>query len=154
MLLVGCVILTGFLQTIGLIVGVNWLIGREKRLLQERLLAAQHEWFTPPAEGQPHKAAVVLDAAGSVVGAAAARSIMASLSADASHAARAANGMADELQGRANPLLGLLAGGKRGKGAAMMRLAEVLGPMLQGKPSQADNGHDGGSVRSRLQRGG
>lgn len=139
MLLIVSVFLAGLLQSICLVVGVGWLIGREKRRLSDRLDALQHEWFDHP-EGQPHKAAQVIDAAGAVIGSAAARSIMASLGADASHAARAANGAADMLQAQQNPLLGLLAGGKRGKGAAVMRLAEMLGPMLSGGGNHNGNG--------------
>jgi hypothetical protein len=131
MLLVGCVFLTGLLQSIIVVVGLRWLLSRERERIADSLADLQREWFSAP-EGEPHKAAKVLDAAGSVVGAAAARSIMASLGADASHAARAANGAADILQAQQNPLMALLSGGKRGKGAAVMRLAEMLGPMLGG----------------------
>jgi hypothetical protein len=139
MLLVVSVFLAGFLQSICLVVGVGWLVRREKRAMADRLDALQHEWLDHD-EGQPHKLAQAIDAAGAVVGSAAARSIMASLGADASHAARAANGAADVMQAQQNPLLSLLAGGKRGKGAAVMRLAEMLGPMLSGAGNHNGNG--------------
>lgn len=126
------------------------LNAKEAEIVARVSLMAQ-EWFNPTAEGKPSKAAEILDAAGSVVGAAAARSIMASLSASNSHAARAANGMADELQAQQNPILGLLTGGKRGKGAALMRLAELLGPALLkgGNGGSGDNTID---VKKRIER--
>lgn len=133
------IILTGVLQTFCLLLGVRWLVVREKREIHDRLQALAAEWVTPPAEGQPHKLAQLISAAGEVIGASAARSIMASLNADKSHVARVANGLVDEAQGAANPLLGLLAGGKRGKGAAMARLVEMIGPMLAGQ-SHGSNG--------------
>jgi hypothetical protein len=144
----GCVILAGFFQTVGLIGGLYWLISREKRHISELLTDLQQEWLVAP-EGEPHKAAKVLDAAGAVVGSAAARSIMASLGADASHAARAANTAGDLIQAQQNPILGLLAGGKRGKGAAVLRLAEMLGPMLSGNGNGAHSGIDGGTPPAR-----
>jgi len=144
MLLIVSVFLAGLLQSICLVVGVSWVIGREKRRFAVRLDEIQHEWFDH-AEGEPHKAAQVLDASGAVVGSAAARSIMASLNAEKSHVARVAGGMADELQSQQNPLLGLLAGGKRGKGAAVMQLAQLLGPVLMGG---SHNGNGTGSSGS------
>lgn len=151
-LLVGCVILAGILQTIGVVVGIHWLIGRERRRVADTLTDLQREWFEAP-EGEPHKAAKLLDAAGAVIGSAAARSIMASIGADASHAARAANSAADMIQGQQNPILGLLAGGKRGKGAAVMRLAEMLGPMLAGGNNGNGAASGGSEYTGRRHRG-
>jgi len=123
--------------------------------IERRIDGVLREWFTPEAEGEPHKAAKAVAAMGEVVGAAAARSIMASLSADRSHVARAANGAVDELQAVQNPVLGLLTGGRRGKGAALRQLAAALGPMLAGGATSGPSGNgsnsDGaGSVRDRL----
>jgi hypothetical protein len=103
--------------------------------------AAFRKWFVAEEEGKPSKAALILDAAGAVVGSAAARSIMASLNTDKGHAARAANGIADEMIAQQNPLLGILTGSKRGKGAAVQRLAEMIGPMLSnmGKGGNGDS---------------
>jgi hypothetical protein len=131
MLIAFCVILAAFIQGFCIFAGIFWLYHREKRraslLIEEKL----REWFTS-APGEPHQAAKVLDAAGAVIGHAAARSIMANLSQQAGAVANVANGVSDQLQAQSNPLVGLLTGGKRGKGAAIMRLAELLGPMLQG----------------------
>jgi ApbE superfamily uncharacterized protein (UPF0280 family) len=99
-------------------------------------------WEQSEEEGKPSKLAVSLDAMGTVVGAAAARSIMASVQAEQSHMAKVANGVSDELQGQANPIIGLLAGGRRGKGAAILKLAQILGPMLAGSGT-SNHGHDG-----------
>lgn len=123
-----------------MLAGLNWMIGRERKRINEILEALRHDWLDH-AEGQPHKLSQAIEAMGVVVGSAAARSIMASLNADASHAARAANSASDGIEGARNPILGLLAGGKRGKGAAVLRLAELLGPMLgsAGGKGEADN---------------
>lgn len=143
MLLVVSVIVAGFLQTFAFLFVAGWYLSREKRRIRETLDSLQAEWFTAPEAGKPHKAALVLDAAGAVVGSAAARSIMASLSADASHTARAANGVSEQIEAHNNPLLGLLSGGKRGKGAAVARLAALLMPALSGGGREA--GGNGGS---------
>jgi len=112
-------------------------INAKQAELEARAEAALHKWLDPGPDGKPSQFAEVLDVGGSIIGAAAARSIMASLMAEKSHTARAANGLSDEIQGAQNPILGLLAGGKRGKGAALAKLAQVLGPMLAG----AGNNH-------------
>jgi hypothetical protein len=139
MLVIVCAVLASLVQAIIMLMGINWMIGRERKRISGILGALQHEWLEH-AEGQPHKLSQAIEAMGAVVGSAAARSIMASLNADASHAARAANIASDGIEGARNPLLGLLAGGKRGKGAAVLRLAELLGPMLgSGGNREADN---------------
>lgn len=131
-----CILFAVLVQPFLLLWLVNRQILKEKREIQARIDALVSEWFTAP-EGQPHKAAQVLDLAGTVVGAAAARSIMATLGQRASSAAMVANSAADGIQAQANPLMALLAGGMGrkagGKGAAVMRLAELLGPMLAGR---------------------
>jgi len=151
-------VLLGICQIIGFL-GLSWLLrmyfDHKQAEIERRIDATLREWFTPEHEGEPHKAAKALSAMGEVVGAAAARSIMASIAADRSHVARAANGAADELQGVQNPILGLLSGGRRGKGAALAQLAAALGPMLGGgNGGNGGNGSNPGgkSVRERLQR--
>jgi phage-related protein len=99
-----------------------------------------HDWTDQPAPDKPSKLAEVAETLGAVVGSAMARSIMASLSADKSHASRVANGLTDELQGAQNPILGILQGGKRGKGAAIARLGQMILPMLSGKMGQGNHG--------------
>jgi hypothetical protein len=129
-----CILIALILQPFLLFWMVNRVISREKRQIQARIDALVSEWFVAP-EGEPHKAARVLDAAGTVVGSAAARSIMGTLGQRASSATMVANIASDNIQGQANPLMALLAGGmgrKAGKGAALMHLAELIGPMLKG----------------------
>jgi hypothetical protein len=99
---------------------------------------------------QPSKLALMLDSAGAVVGAAAARSLMASLKQTTSATAQVANGITEPMLAQQNPLLAMLTTGKRGKGAAVLRLAEMLGGVF-GKPIDSGNGsHAQGSVRDRL----
>lgn len=117
------------------------------------------EWTHQPEAGKPSKAAELVDMIGAVIGSAAARSIMSSLKADDSHAAAAANKIADGIQAQQNPLLGLLTGGKRGKGAAVARLAEMLGGMLVGPggtqlPFPTNGGSDKSTVADRIRRQG
>lgn len=138
MMLVVAVVLAGVLQSICVLVGLSWLIRREKRALSARMAAIAEEWLVAP-EGQKHKLGQALDAAGADIGSAVARSIMASIGAERSHVTRVANGMLDEAQGNANPVLGLLAGGKRGKAAGIMQLAELVGSVLRER-SSGDNG--------------
>ena len=152
-------VILGFLGVIVTLVlsavGVVWYVGRMRSDYEARLQSVVHSWCDPGSNGAPSRLANVVDAMGTVLGRAAAQSIMASMSASDSHVARVAGGLADEAQGRQNPLLGLLAGGRRGKGAAVARLAELLGPMLMQAGSSSEvsgNGHD--SVRARLQRNG
>jgi len=108
---------------------------------------------TPPSEGAPSKLSLMIDAMGSVVGSAAARSLLATLQQRNSSVAQVANGQADLIQSQTNPLLTVLTGGKRGKHAAVARLAELLGPMLfKGGPGEGNNGNDR-SVYERLKGG-
>jgi len=120
---------------------------RKQSEIEQRIDAALHDWCDQPEEGMPSKLALAADAIGATVGAAAAKALMRSLKVDNSHVARVANGLSDEVQAEQNPLLGLLAGGARGKGAAVMKLAGLLGPMLAGKGSSGtdtgSNGHGG-----------
>jgi hypothetical protein len=133
---------------------IRRIINAKQAELEARAEAAMHKWLDAQEGGKPSKMAEVLDAGGTVIGLAAARSIMGALSAEKSHTARAANGMTDEIIGGQNPILGLLSGGKRGKGAALARLAEVLGPMLMGgNKNGGDNGAQSsgaGSVSARI----
>jgi len=120
---------------------------RKQAEIEQRIDAALHDWCDQLEEGKPSKLALAADAVGETVGAAAAKALMRSLKVDNSHVARVANGLSDEVQAEQNPLLGLLAGGARGKGAAVMKLAGLLGPMLAGRgssgPDTGTNGHGG-----------
>jgi len=120
---------------------------RKQAEIEQRIDAALHDWCDQPEEGMPSKLALAADAIGATVGASAAKALMRSLKVENSHVARVANGLAEEVQAEQNPLLGLLAGGARGKGAAVMKLAGLLGPMLAGRGSSStdtgSNGHGG-----------
>lgn len=147
-------ILLGVCQIItplGLCLFLRHIINAKQHEIEQKAEAVMREWLTAP-ENQPSKAALLIDKAGSIIGAAAARSIMSSINSEKSHVARVANGVADELQGAQNPILGLLAGGKRGKGAAVMQLAGMLQGILapSGKvDSSSDNGA-GSDVSNRI----
>lgn len=150
------VILLAVCQVLGF-VGLSWFLrlyfDRKQAEIEARITATLKDWMEQPAPDQPSKFAQLVQMAGTVIGSAAAHSIMASLNASDSHAARAANSAADSLQAQTNPLLALLAGGKRGKGAAVLRLAEMLGPLLTGAGRSGDNGH-ATDVAERLKRQG
>lgn len=150
-------ILLGLCQLVGF-AGLAWciklIVDRKQREIEARIDAVIRGWVVPETEGEPHKLAQLVQTLGAVVGQAAAQSIMASINADKSHVARLANSLADEAEGAQNPLLGLLAGGKRGKGAALARLMGLLGSMGGNVPGAGGNGHsDNASIRNRLQKG-
>ena len=129
------VFLLGVAQIVGAFVAavmIRRYIAQLRAEVESQISEAIRDLVSQPAPDQPSKLAQLVDMAGTVIGSAAARSIMANLNADKSHMANVANGAADQIQAQQNPLLALLAGGKRGKGAAVLRLAEMLGPMLGG----------------------
>lgn len=142
------------LCTISFCIFLRHVINAKQAEIERRAEAAMRDWLTAP-EGEPSKAAMLIDKAGQVIGSAAARSIMASLQVEKSHVARVANGISDEIKGAQNPILGLLAGGKRGKGAAVMQLAGllqgILSPGGKGLPSSG-NGHSDITERIRNQK--
>lgn len=145
------------LCTISVCIFLRHFFQAKQAELEQRAEEMLHLWVDAPAPDKPSKLAEVVGAVGEVVGRTAAQSIMASLSAGQSHVARAANSMADEVQGAQNPILGLLTGGKRGKGAAIAKLAQVLGPAIFGGAAGAgagtgDNGQPRSSVMDRLKR--
>lgn len=86
-----------------------------------------------PDINTPSVLAQAVDQAGQVF----ARSLMKEsaiqVKAENSHVARVANGISDEIEAQQNPLVALLAGNKRGKNSAVIRLAELLTPMLANK---------------------
>jgi hypothetical protein len=108
-------------------------INQKQAEIEARIEETVRQWIEPQGEGKMSRLAEILARSGEVVGQAAARTIMTNLYTDKGHAVKAANGLVDEITGAQNPLLGLLQGGKRGKGAAIAKLAELLMPMLQGK---------------------
>lgn len=151
-LIVGLSVLVG---AAGICLYLRHLLNTKQAELEARVEDAVRSWIAVGAEDEkgnpsPSKLAVLMDSLGAVVGAAAARTIMASLRVDNSHVARVANGLADEVQGASNPILGLLMGGKRGKGAAVMRLAEIMQSVLAGGNG---TGSAEVSVRNRLKGG-
>lgn len=100
--------------------------------IEQRLDAAVRDWITPPEEGKLSKLGIAMDAIGTVVGSAAARSLQAQIAQTNSAVANVANGLSAEANAARNPLAMLASGGKRGKGAALARLVELIGPMLGG----------------------
>ncbi len=121
--------------------------------IQEELETLQIKWLLPASEGKPSHLAEIFDAAGRTVGTAAAQSIMRSFNAEKSHLSRVANEVGGEIVAEQNPMMGLLAGGKRGKGAAFTKLANMIAPMLANiNPNHGNNGNGSSSVRDRLNR--
>lgn len=154
------VILLGVCQVIGfagLAIFLKMLLDRKQRDIEKRIDAIWQDVTAQPAPDQPSKLALFIDAVGQTLGSAAARSLVASFNADKSHVARVANGLTDQIQAEQNPLLALVAGRAKGKGAALAKLVGVLGPMLTGGGAPGagpgNNGHQS-SVRERLQKGG
>lgn len=151
----------GVCQIVGF-AAFSWLLRmyfeRKQRDIERRIDAVVQDWLVPAKEGEPSKANVLVQRVGAEIGTSMARSVRAALMAESSHVARVANGAADALSEQQQPsLLGLLAGGKRGKGAAVESLLGMIGPMLAGRnQGNSDNGSSSRtlSVRERLQRGG
>lgn len=107
-------------------------VERKQAEIEARAEAALHQWIDQPGPDKPSKLAETLGVMGSVVGSTAAKSLMLSAQQQSSSLAQVANGIADPLAAQQNPLVSLLGGSRRGKNAAVLRLAEMLGPMLSG----------------------
>ena len=138
--------------SIGLALLFRQFFNAKQAEIEQKAEAAFRSWIELQGENndQPSKMALILDSAGAVVGSAAARSLMASLKQTSSSTAQVANGIAEPMLAQQNPLFALLTTGKRGKGAAVLRLAEMLGGVF-GKPTDSGNGAvSHGSVRDRL----
>jgi hypothetical protein len=127
----------------------RFLMKSKQAELERRFEQAVREWTYQPEPDKPSKLAVLVDSIGAVIGSAAARSLMASVKQDASSVAHVANGLSDQAQAQINPLAALITGGKRGKGAALLRLAEIIGPMLA---KQTGSNGGGESVAPRRHR--
>jgi hypothetical protein len=112
---------------------------RKQEEIERKLLIAIHSWVDAPGEGQPSKVGVIMEAVGALVGAAAAKSLMASVKQQSSSVAQVANGLSDSIEAQQNPLLAMM-GGKRGKGSAVERLLTLIGPMLGGNHKQDGGG--------------
>lgn len=97
--------------------------------------------MTPDEEGKPSKAALFVEMVGDVMGRSMAHSIMASLGSEKGKVARLANSFVEEGQTAQNPLLRLLSGGRRGKGAGLASLVELLVPMLANKLQSPSSGN-------------
>jgi hypothetical protein len=113
--------------------------------IEQRLEAGVRDWITPPEEGKLSKLGIAMDAIGTVVGSAAARSLQAQIAQTNSAVANVANGLSAEANAARNPLAMLASGGKRGKGAALARLVELIGPMLGGTGA-GSGGNNGGKT--------
>lgn len=109
---------------------LRWYIERKQAELERRAEETIHQWIDQPEPDKPSKLAETLGMVGAVVGSTAAKSIMSSLAQQSSSVAQVANGLADPLAARSNPLMALVSGTRRGKNSAVLRLAEILGPML------------------------
>lgn len=139
--------------------GLGWwlrlLADKKQRDIEAKLEASLRSWIEPGEGGKPSKFAQMLYASGEVIGQAAAKSLMGAIKQPDTAAARQGNMFAEDIIAQQNPLMGLLTGTKRGKGAALMRLAELLGPMLTGRNgNDSTPSADHTSVSERLRKGG
>ena len=125
---------------------ILWLavryLDRKQADIEARASELVRSWLASPAENQPSELAKVVSALGEVIGGSAARVIAASFGAGESQLARQANKASDLLEAQVNPIMALLTGNKRGKGAALARLGEVLNSWLNkgGPTTPSDNG--------------
>jgi hypothetical protein len=129
-------LILGFVQFLGFFtfsLMIRRIINAKQAELEARAEETIRHWVEPQEGNKPSRFAEVLDMAGAVVGQAAARSIVASLMGSKGKALQEAGGLVDQMTSEQNPILGLLQGGKRGRGTALTKLAELLGPMLQSK---------------------
>jgi len=148
------VIILGVIQCLGFL-GFSWLLrryfDRKQAEIEAKVEAVIRGWVEAPEDGRMSKLGEFLDAVGSIIGRAAAHSIMGALSSQDGKAARLANDLSANAEAKQNPIMALLAGGKRGKGAAVMRLAELLGPMLSRAGGGSDNHGSGASDTFKLE---
>lgn len=114
--------------------------------IEARAEAVLRAWIEAKP-GEPSKLAELVAVAGDVIGSAAAKALLKSLGQANGAVGNVATGVAAPLEAQANPLLALLAGGRRAKGSAVLRLAELLGPMLAGVGHKTDNGRGGEEPR-------
>jgi len=128
------------------------ILDRKQAEISEQIEAAIREWIEPGPDNTASKLASTVDMVGAVVGSAAARSIMAHLKQENAAVANVANGISDRIQGQTNPLMALLSGGKRGKGAAVQRLTEMLMPLFAGGLGGGGGAGNGSSQKSELQK--
>lgn len=139
------VVLGQLLATLAGFLALRWYVDGQRRAL----MAKVHDLTAADGE-HPSQLAQFIDLAGETVGRAAARSIMQQIGTANSHAAKAANGMMAEVQPQ-NPLMAMLGGAKRGKGAGIMQLAQILGPMLSGgTPSNGNSSGESVADRYKL----
>jgi hypothetical protein len=120
---------------------LRWYIEWKQSEIETRIETTLHQWIDQPAPDKPSKLAETLGAVGAVVGSTAAKSLMLSAQQQSSSLAQVANGIADPLAAQLNPLVALLGGGRRGKNSAVLRLAELLGPMLSGSGAPKNGNH-------------
>ncbi len=118
--------------------GICSYFDRKQSQIELRLDAMIHDYIDPQGEGKPSRLADITTQLGMIVGAAAAQQIIKSLQTEQGHVGKTVNGLLAEQ----SPLLGLLSGGRRGKGAGLAKLAEMLAPMMAGG-SGAGNGNNG-----------
>jgi hypothetical protein len=138
------IILLGICQILapfGAFFVLRWYIERKQAEIETRAEAALHQWIDQPAPDKPSKLAETLGMVGAVVGSTAAKSLKQSFTQESTALTQVANGIADPLAAQQNPVMALLGGGKRGKNSAVVRLAELLGPMLSGSGAPKNGGH-------------
>lgn len=127
------------------------VLDKKQAEIQGRLELAIRDWVEPQEENKPSKLAVSIDMAGTIIGSAAARSLMHNLSQANTAMTVAANNASEQITAAQNPLGAMLAnlgGGKRGKGAAVARLVDLLVPLLRGATGGDHGSHSSGGQQT------
>lgn len=132
----------------GLVVGLIMAVVAGVRYFQSYLAVKELEmrsviddWTISPDSNTPSKLAQVTQLMGTVMGQAAAKSIMGAVNAQDAAIAKMANMASDEIEAAQNPLLALVKQGRKGKGSALERLAELMGPQIIQAIGGPGNGH-------------
>jgi hypothetical protein len=118
---------------IGAAIALRRWAERKQAEIEQRIEAAVHEWTDAPGPGLPSKAAETVSLCGEIIGRSAAKSIKQSFTQESTALTQVTNGIVEPIEAQANPLITLMTGGRRGKNAAIFRLAQILGPMLGNK---------------------
>lgn len=129
----------------------NKVIERKTSEIEGKVSAIVREFITNPDEHTPSKLAVMFDLFGATIAKGMVHEAAVQEKAEQSHVARVANNMLAEEQAYQNPILGILGKNKRGKNAAYVRLAEMIGQQL-GAAGGGGNGAGGGGATPPVRR--
>jgi hypothetical protein len=137
-LLIACTILSPLL-TIALF--RRFFEAKQAEITQE-IVTLVHLWVDPTPDGKASKVALYAEALGECVGSSAARSLVRTAQQLKSSESVVVNGIQAKLEAEDNPIMDLLTGSRRGKGAAFERLVGMASKYFTQHKS---NGGDPGS---------